>query len=68
MKSIDGLAFMSPSSVEAMVQNCGFNGLPCFAIGQTTAKTLIDYGQKPIISKKSSAESIVQTAIAYFNK
>ena len=51
-----------------MTQNGGFNGLPCFAIGTTTAQKLTEYGQQPIISKESSAESIMQTAKAYFNR
>ena len=68
MQSIDGLAFMSPSSVKGMSQNGGFNELPCFAIGTTTAQTLKEYGQQPIISKESSAESIIQTAQAFFNR
>ena len=68
LQSIDGLAFMSPSSVAGMAQNGGFNKLPCFAIGATTAQTLTEHGQTPIISKESSAESIVQTAKAYFNR
>lgn len=68
LQSVDGLAFMSPSSVKGMTQNGGFNGLPCFAIGTTTAQTLTEHGQHPIISKESSAESIMQTAKAYFNR
>ena len=68
LQSIDGLAFMSPSSVKGMSQNGGFNGLPCFAIGTTTAQALIEHGQQPIVSKESSAESIMQTAQAYFNR
>ncbi len=68
LQSVDGLAFMSPSSVKGMSQNGGFNGLPCFAIGTTTAQTLTEYGQQPIISKESSAESIMQTAQAFFNR
>ena len=68
LHSVDGLAFMSPSSVKGMSENGGFNGLPCFAIGTTTAQTLKEYGQQPIISKKSSAESIILTAQAYFNQ
>ena len=67
LKSVDGLAFMSPSSVKGMSHNGGFNRIPCFAIGTTTAQTLKEYGQQPIISKESSAESIMQTAKAYFN-
>lgn len=68
LQSVDALAFTSPSSVVGMAQNGGFNELPCFAIGATTAQTLIEHGQMPIISKESSAESIVQTAQAYFNR
>ena len=68
LQYVDGLAFMSPSSVKGMSQNGGFNGLPCFAIGTTTATTLIEHGQQPIISKESSAESIMQTAQAYFKR
>lgn len=68
LQSVDALAFMSPSSVVGMAQNGGFNELPCFAIGATTAQTLIEHGQTPIISKESSAESIVQTAQSYFNR
>ena len=68
LQSVDGLAFMSPSSVKGMSENGGFNGLPCFAIGTTTAQTLKEYGQQPIISKESSAESIMLTAQAYFNR
>lgn len=68
LQSVDALAFMSPSSVDGMVENGGFNNLPCFAIGPTTAQTLIEHGQKPIISTESSAESLTQTAKAYFNR
>ena len=68
LQYVDALAFMSPSSVKGMNENGGFNGLPCFAIGTTTAQTLKEYGQKPIISKKSSAESIILTAQEYFNR
>ena len=67
LQCIDGLAFMSPSSVISITQNGGFNNLPCFAIGPTTAQKLIEHGQEPIVSKKPSAESIVQAAKAYFN-
>jgi len=40
LQSIDGLAFMSPSSVYSLAQNGGFMNLPCFAIGPTTAQAL----------------------------
>ena len=66
LQSVDGLAFMSPSSAVGMTQNGGFNNLPCFAIGPATAQTLTEYGQEPILSTESSAESLIQTAQAYF--
>lgn len=68
LQSVDALAFMSPSSVIGMAKNGGFNDLPCFAIGPSTAQTLTTHGQVPILSSKSSAASIVQTAKAYFNR
>jgi uroporphyrinogen-III synthase len=68
LQSVDGLAFMSPSSVVGMTQNGGFNNLPCFAIGPTTAQTLTEHGQEPILSTESSAESLIQSAQAYFNR
>ena len=50
LQSIDGLAFMSPSSVYSLAQNGGFMNLPCFAIGPTTAQALNNEGQKCLIS------------------
>jgi len=68
LQSIDGLAFMSPSSVNSLAKNGGFMNLPCFAIGPTTAKALNDEGQKCIISKSTTPQSLVDTAKHYFNK
>ena len=67
LQSIDGLAFMSPSSVYSLAQNGGFLNLPCFAIGPTTAQALNNEGQKCIISKYTTPQSLVDTAIHYFN-
>jgi uroporphyrinogen-III synthase len=65
LQGIDGLAFMSPSAVHSLAQNGGFNNLPCFAIGTTTAKALKDEGQKCMISKTTNAESLVDIAKHY---
>jgi uroporphyrinogen-III synthase len=58
---------MSPSSVYSLAQNGGFMNLPCFAIGPTTAQALNNEGQKYIISKSTTPQSLVDTAIHYFN-
>ena len=62
----DALAFMSPSSVLAMQKSNGFGGLPCFAIGLTTAKTLNKIGLKCVISDNASVKSIIEAAQDYF--
>ncbi len=62
----DALAFMSPSSVLAMQKSNGFGGLPCFAIGLTTAKTLNKIGLKCVISDNASVKGIIETAQNYF--
>ena len=62
----DALAFMSPSSVLAMQKSNGFGGLPCFAIGLTTAKTLNKIGLKCVISNQASVKGIIETAQNYF--
>ena len=67
LDSIDGLVFMSPSSVESLVLNGGFNNLPTFAIGSTTAQALEDNGQQAIISDESSVQSLINTVNKYFH-
>jgi uroporphyrinogen-III synthase len=57
---------MSPSAVYSLAQNGGFNNLPCFAIGPTTAQALKNEGQQCIISKTTTAKSLVETAKNYF--
>jgi len=68
LHSVDGLAFMSPSAVYSLSENNGFNGLPCFAIGPTTAQALKNEGQDCIISNNTDARSIVEVAREYFNR
>jgi uroporphyrinogen-III synthase len=65
----DGIFFFSPSAVTSFFS---VNRLPkntvCFAIGATTARTVEDFtDNKVIISTAPRAESMVQTAIFYFN-
>ncbi|HEY1164133.1 MAG TPA: uroporphyrinogen-III synthase [Chitinophaga sp.] len=65
----DGIFFFSPSAVTSFFS---VNRLPktavCFAIGSTTAGTIADFtDNKVIISTAPRAESMVQTAIFYFN-
>ena len=66
LQHIDGLAFMSPSAVHSLAQNGGFQNLPNFAIGPTTAQALYEQGQDCIISKETQAQSIVDAARQYF--
>jgi uroporphyrinogen-III synthase len=67
LDSIDGLIFMSPSSVESLALNGGFQNLPTFAIGSTTAQALKEHGQKAIISNESSIQSLINTVNKYFH-
>jgi len=65
----DGIFFFSPSAVTSFFS---VNRLPkttvCFAIGATTAGTIEDFtDNRVIISTAPRAESMVQTAIFYFN-
>jgi uroporphyrinogen-III synthase len=67
LQSVDGLAFMSPSAVYSFLEKNEFNGLPCFAIGPTTAQALKNEGQDFITSNNTDARSIVEVARKYFN-
>lgn len=65
----DGIFFFSPSAATSFFS---VNQLPestvCFAIGETTARTVEDFtDNRIIVSTAPRAESMVQTAIFYFN-
>nr|WP_295876042.1 uroporphyrinogen-III synthase [uncultured Chitinophaga sp.] len=65
----DGIMFFSPSAVKSYFSA---NRLPlktvCFAIGRTTATLLREYtDNKIIMAPFTDAESMVKTAIFYFN-
>tara|TARA_B110000003_G_scaffold113822_1_gene116490 strand:- start:19377 stop:20024 length:648 start_codon:yes stop_codon:yes gene_type:complete len=63
----DALAFMSPSSVNAMANKNGFGNLPCFAIGKTTGEALNQHNQNYKLSDEPNAASIIE-AVEYFFK
>lgn len=65
----DGILFFSPSAVKSFfsVNRLAPNTV-CFAIGTTTAAQLEDYtDNKIIMAPHTDAESMVKTAIFYFN-
>lgn len=65
----DGILFFSPSAVKSFFSvNRLTPATVCFAIGSTTAKALQDFTDNKIISSTDTSEdSMVQTAIFYFN-
>lgn len=65
----EGIFFFSPSAVTSFFSvNRLSKTTVCFAIGATTARTVEDFtDNKVIISTAPRAESMVQTAIFYFN-
>jgi uroporphyrinogen-III synthase len=63
----DGLAFMSPSAVNAMAKKNGFGNLKCFAIGKTTGEALSLHGQNYKLSDEPNAVSLIKAA-EYFLK
>lgn len=65
----DGILFFSPSAVKSYLSaNRLLPATVCFAIGRTTATELKEHtDNKIIISTDISEESMVQTAIFYFN-
>lgn len=62
----DALAFMSPSSVNAMANRNGFGHLPCFAIGKTTGEALSQHNQDYKLSDEPNAASIIKAAEYFF--
>ncbi|HVI47075.1 MAG TPA: uroporphyrinogen-III synthase [Chitinophaga sp.] len=65
----DGIMFFSPSAVKSFFSaNSISSKTICFAIGTTTAASLKEHtNNKIIISPGTSQESMVETAIFYFN-
>ncbi|MEC5146628.1 uroporphyrinogen-III synthase [Chitinophaga sp. 212800010-3] len=65
----DGILFFSPSAVKSYLSaNRLHHKTVCFAIGRTTATTLQEHtDNRIIVSTSTSDESMVQTAIFYFN-
>lgn len=67
-RAYEGILFFSPSAVESFfLQNTRPAGTIYFAIGRTTAAALGERAADPVvISPATEADSLVQTAIAYF--
>lgn len=65
----DGILFYSPSGIRSyFANNTPAPETICFAIGQTTAGVLREFTQNTIVvSEAATAESLVHTAIHYFN-
>ncbi|MET3880545.1 uroporphyrinogen-III synthase [Chitinophaga sp. OAE865] len=65
----DGILFFSPSAVKSYLSANRINSKTvCFAIGRTTATELREHtDNKIIMSTNISEDSMVQTAIFYFN-
>ena len=68
IEGVDGLVFMSSSSVVQMAMKGGFNNLPCFAIGPTTAMELSRNGVTALVSESSTVESLIDVVDNYFNE
>ena len=68
LDGVDGLVFMSSSSVVQMAKKGGFNNLPCFAIGPTTAMELSRNGVTALVSESSTVESLIDVVDNYFNE
>ncbi|MBO9727562.1 MAG: uroporphyrinogen-III synthase [Chitinophaga sp.] len=69
VQDYDGVFFFSPSAVKSYFSaNTLSPGTVCFAIGRTTAAALQEHTDNKIIMSTSTyEESMVQTAIFYFN-
>jgi uroporphyrinogen-III synthase len=68
LEGVDGLVFMSSSSVVQMAKKGGFNNLPCFAIGPTTGMELSRNGVNAIVSESATVESLIDAVDTYFHE
>jgi uroporphyrinogen-III synthase len=66
-RPFDGYAFFSPSGVDSFFSLNHLPGhVPCFAIGETTAKALQTYTHHIIISPRPRTRFLLETIYAYF--
>lgn len=64
----DAICFCSPSAVESFYRtNKPDANMPCFAIGETTACSLIEHTDKVIISEITSLSGLIDTCHDYLN-
>ncbi len=62
-----GILFFSPSGVESYLRKNQFSkNTTIFAIGNTTANSIIQNGGKCIVSKKPTIESLIEAVNQYF--
>jgi uroporphyrinogen-III synthase len=67
-KNYDGILFFSPSAVNSFFSENKMNQSQLFAIGSTTAEAAKSFTQRSVIvSERPSAESLINSTIAYFN-
>ena len=68
--NFDAVLFFSPSAVTSFFSiNQLKDTVVCFAIGQTTANSIVYHtDNKILVSKKSSQEALLQEAINYFKR
>lgn len=68
LKNYDGILFFSPSAVNSFFSENKMNQSQLFAIGSTTAEAAKSFTQRSVIvSERPSAESLINSTIAYFN-
>lgn len=66
-EAFDALLFFSPSGVESFLKENKITNQKCFCIGQTTAQTLKNYTNNPLlIAKKPTVESVLETLKDYY--
>ena len=68
LKDYDGILFFSPSGVNSFFSKNKMNQSQLFAIGSTTAEAAKIFTRRSVIvSQRPSAESLINSTIAYFN-
>jgi uroporphyrinogen-III synthase len=69
-ENYDGILFFSPSAARSFFSlNQPGGRTVCFAVGQTTAKTIEEFTEAEIIiSNNSSQESVMESVYEYFNQ
>jgi len=65
----DAICFCSPSAVHSFFKNYQLNNnQPCFAIGNTTAVSLVDYSDSVMLAEQTNVFSLIQSCNQYFSQ